>query len=141
MSGERKSAMKCKILAALAVAVAIVPQLVAAQSDLPFLKVDATSTPQFVVLNREGPAANDDILMGASFYEVIVKNDDTEECVLSIWRLAVSGTDTTWALPSPWTMCPADTICTLQPGDGARLKLNGADAIYQKSGLTTVVRQ
>lgn len=133
--------MKFKILAALAVALAIIPQLAAAQSELPFLKVDATSTPQFVVLNREGPAANDDILMGASWYEVVVKNDGTEECVFSIWRLTVAGTDTTWALPSPWTMCPGDSVSTLQPGDGGRFTLNGSDAIYQKSGLTTVVRQ
>jgi len=131
-----------KILAVMVVmmALAALPQEASAQATQPFLKVDATSTPQFMILNGEGPASNDDILRGSQFYSVIIKNNDTEECVHSLWKLTVSGTDTTWVMNGTWTAV-GDTVGTLQPGDGAYYLLNDADAIYLSSGLVTVVRQ
>jgi len=101
---------------------------------------DATSTAQFVILNGEGPASNDDILMDAQFSVAYVYADDTEDAVFSLWRLGVSGTDTTWALPSMFTVA-GDTVGTIPAGTAIKLDLAGADAIYFSAGSGVVVME
>ena len=99
---------------------------------------DATSTAQFVILNGEGPASNDDILMDAQFAVVYIYADATEDAVFSLWRLGVSGTDTTWARPSMFTVA-GDTVGTVPAGTAVKVELTGADALYISAGAGVLV--
>lgn len=99
---------------------------------------DATSTAQFVILNGEGPASNDDILMDAQFALVYVYADATEDATVSLWRLSVSGTDTTWAQPSMFTVS-GDTVGTIPAGTAVKFELAGADALYISAGSGVLV--
>lgn len=99
---------------------------------------DATSTPAFVVLNGETATHNDDILMDAQFSVVYVYADATEDATFSLWRLGVSGTDTTWAMPSMFTMA-GDTVGTVPAGTAIKVELDGADALYISAGAGVLV--
>ena len=120
------------------VALLLAANCVLAAAEVAPISYDATSSDQLVALNWKVPSNERRVLQNTQFSKAWISAGDAEDTVFSLWKISVSGTDTTYARPTPFTT-RGDTIGTVPAGKTLLISLDGSDCLFFSAGSGVVV--